>query len=201
MSRVRVLLVDDSPQFLASATQLLRADPRVNIVGCAMSGTDALQQLVRLQPDLVLMDISMTGMNGLETTRRVKVQAPHTRVVMLTLHDNAEYRAAAADVGADGFVAKSDLFAHWPEILGRHVANSYVGTHARTRVGQKELPVQIDAHASVDDSSSTSLAQPLDEHCPRSSLVPSTLFTGDHDHGHRSIQVDPSLVCTTEIML
>jgi PAS domain S-box-containing protein len=106
---IRILLVDDSPGFLQSAASFLSADPLFEIVGLALSGRDALEQVAQLHPDLVLMDLAMPEMNGLEATRHIKAQPGGPRVVILTLHDNPEYQAAAQAVGADGFVAKSEF--------------------------------------------------------------------------------------------
>jgi DNA-binding NarL/FixJ family response regulator len=109
MKPICVLLVDDSSGFLEMAARFLSTDPRIVVVGHALSGHDALEQVARLNPDLVLMDLVMPGMNGLEATRLIKAQAGAPRVVILTLHDNPEYRAAAEAVGADGFVAKWEV--------------------------------------------------------------------------------------------
>ena len=79
------------------------------IVGRAASGSAALEQVAVLNPDLVLMDLAMPGMNGLETTRRIKAQPDAPRVVIMTLYDVAEYRAAARAAMADGFIAKSSI--------------------------------------------------------------------------------------------
>jgi DNA-binding NarL/FixJ family response regulator len=105
----RVLLVDDNAEFLDSAAHFLNTDPRIEIVGRACSGRGALEQVPLLKPDLVLMDLSMPEMNGLEATRALKEQGDDPRIIILTLHDNPEYRAAAAAVRADGFVTKTDL--------------------------------------------------------------------------------------------
>src|SRR5438105_3576362 len=68
-----------------------------------------LEQVAMLNPDLVLMDLAMPGMNGLETTRQIKARPAAPRVVIMTLYDVAEYRAAARDATADGFIAKSSI--------------------------------------------------------------------------------------------
>lgn len=109
MSSLRIILVDDSPEFLESAVRFLSADPRIHIVGRALSGRDALNQIPSLKPDLVLMDLAMPEMNGLEVTRQIKAQPRAPRVVILTLYDTPEYRSAAEGVGADGFITKSDF--------------------------------------------------------------------------------------------
>lgn len=105
----RILLVDDSPAFLATAAAFLAADPDLDLVGAVSSGNDALIHVARLQPDLVLMDIQMPELNGLETTRQIKAQPHAPRVVLMTLGGEDDYRAAAATAGADGFVWKGDL--------------------------------------------------------------------------------------------
>ena len=109
MTPLRVLLVDDSPRFLDLAARYLAADARIEIVGSALSGREALEQVAALQPDLVFMDVAMPDMNGLEATRAIKERMGTVRIVIVTLHDNAEYRAAAQRVGADGFLAKSEF--------------------------------------------------------------------------------------------
>ncbi len=108
-SSLRIILVDDSPEFLDSAVRFLSADPRIAIVGRALNGKDALDQILQLKPDVVLMDLAMPEMNGLEVTRHIKAQPIAPRVVILTLYDTPEYRSAAEGVGADGFITKSDF--------------------------------------------------------------------------------------------
>jgi DNA-binding NarL/FixJ family response regulator len=109
MPPLRILLVDDSPTFLESAARFLAMDVRLEIVGRLLSGGEALEQVPRLCPDLVLMDLAMPGMNGLEATRQIKAQLSAPYVVILTLNDSSEYHAASLAVGADGFVTKSEI--------------------------------------------------------------------------------------------
>ena len=107
---VRILLVDDNPTFLTAAERLLTSRPSsFAVVGRACSGEEALERVVALQPDLVLMDVAMPGLNGLEATRRIKAEPDPPRVIVLTLHDGAVYRDAARNAGADGFVSKARL--------------------------------------------------------------------------------------------
>ena len=78
------------------------------IVECK-SGEEALDVCVTLSPDLVAMDIELTHMNGIEATRHIKGVSPQSRVVMLTIHEEADYRAAAATAGADAYVTKRKM--------------------------------------------------------------------------------------------
>ncbi|MBW4670197.1 MAG: response regulator transcription factor [Cyanomargarita calcarea GSE-NOS-MK-12-04C] len=109
MPPLRILLVDDSLTFLESATRFLAIDARLEIVGRVLSGEDALEQMPQLCPDLVLMDLAMPGMNGLEATRQIKAKESAPYVVVLTLSDGSEYRTAVEAVGADGFITKSEI--------------------------------------------------------------------------------------------
>lgn len=109
MPSLRILLVDDSLAFLESATRFLAIDKKLEIVGRVLSGEEALVQVPQLCPDLVLMDMAMPGMNGLEATRQIKERSSSPYVVVLTLNDGSEYRTAALAVGADGFVTKSEI--------------------------------------------------------------------------------------------
>lgn len=110
MRSIRVLLADDSTEFLKMASKFLATDPGINLVGVALTGQDACALAAELQPDLILMDLIMPQMNGLEATRRIKSQPNAPVVIILTGHDTPEYRSAAATAGADGFVYKPELF-------------------------------------------------------------------------------------------
>lgn len=119
MDALRVLIVDDNPTFQAVAERELVRDPRVQVVGNAVTGADALVEVARVQPDLVLMDISMPVMNGFEATRRIKACPNPPRVVILTLHNRPDYHDAALRIGADGFLTKAEFEQRLPAMLGR----------------------------------------------------------------------------------
>jgi len=117
MQSLRVLLVDDNPAFLDLAARELAADTRVQIVGFVHSAEEALAKVQHTQPDLVLLDIALPGMNGLEAARRLKMQLGVPRVVLMTIHDTPDYRAAGVLAGADGFIAKEEIDTQiWPLI-------------------------------------------------------------------------------------
>jgi DNA-binding NarL/FixJ family response regulator len=116
---LRLLLVDDSEPFLTALTASLADMPQLAIVGIARSAHEAFSQVMQLQPHVVVMDIAMPGLNGLEATRHIKAQPQAPSVVILTMYDNAEYRVAAAAAGADGFVNKVGCDDTLPALLAK----------------------------------------------------------------------------------
>lgn len=106
--RIRVLLVDDHPLFRAGVSQRLsEQDPSLEIVGEAGSSQQAQEMIARLAPDVVVMDITMRGENGLQATRAIKQAAPATAVIILSLHDDEQYIQAAVEAGAAGYLLKT----------------------------------------------------------------------------------------------
>ncbi|HKS37649.1 MAG TPA: response regulator transcription factor [Verrucomicrobiae bacterium] len=109
MKPVRTLLVDDNPEFLNSAAGFLSTSPQIEIVGLAQSAREGMRLAGELSPDLLLIDLSMPEMNGIETTRRIKQLPMAPKVIILTLHNNIAYRVAAENAGADAFISKADF--------------------------------------------------------------------------------------------
>lgn len=107
---VRVLLVDDRPQVLRDLRQLLVLNEAIEIAGEAASGGDAVRLTAELHPDTVVMDLEMPGMDGYEATRRIKNESPSVRVIILSVHAEAEERRRAQAAGADGFVVKGESY-------------------------------------------------------------------------------------------
>ena len=109
MTLISVLLVDDNPTFLRIVTRYLQEHDDISIVGTANDGYEALHQAKLLHPQVVVLDLAMPGMNGLETIPQLRSFLPKTRIIALTLLDTNGYRQAALDVGADSFVPKTGL--------------------------------------------------------------------------------------------
>ena len=113
-----ILFVDDDAAFLGSATELLAADGRFTVVGAARDGAEALKLAEEAIPDLVLMDISMPAVDGVEATRAIHGRLPELPVVMLTGRSGREDADAAAAAGAVGYLRKDELgAAHFADSL------------------------------------------------------------------------------------
>jgi DNA-binding NarL/FixJ family response regulator len=108
---VRVLVADDQPIFTAMLGAVLAADERVEVVGQATNGRQALELAATLSPDVILMDISMPIMDGLEATRRLRERDPSARVLMLTESDLPGDVMRARKAGAVGYVPKTRIAA------------------------------------------------------------------------------------------
>jgi CheY-like chemotaxis protein len=106
---MRVLLVDDDPAFLDTLARILEAETGILVVGRARSAAEAIVQAANLLPDVVVMDVEMPGIDGLETTRRLKARPDAPRVLLVSIYANDEHRRAAREVGADAFLGKSEL--------------------------------------------------------------------------------------------
>jgi two-component system response regulator NreC len=106
MSKIRVLIVDDHAVVREGICSLLARRKDLEVVGQAAEGKQALAQVAVLQPDVVLMDISMPGMNGLEATQEIRKSFPGTRVLVLTQHENKEYVLPLLRAGAAGYIFK-----------------------------------------------------------------------------------------------
>ena len=103
---IRVLLADDHVLVRAGIRSLLDAMAQVEVVGEAGSGEEALALAAQLRPDVVVMDIAMKGMNGLEATARLREQLPEVRVIVLSMYSSEEYVLQALRAGAAGYLVK-----------------------------------------------------------------------------------------------
>ena len=128
---IRVLTVDDQPLFRDAARAVVSATPGFEALAEVTSGEDALALVARLQPDLVLLDVSLPGIDGLETCRRLAAARPAPLVVLISADDHAFLRESAREYGAAGFVSKHDLH---PGIL-RTLWDRFGGVAAITQPG------------------------------------------------------------------
>jgi DNA-binding NarL/FixJ family response regulator len=103
---IRVLIADDHPVFRFGLRTLLKADPMMEVVGEATNGEDVIKLVGQLDPDVVLMDLTMPGMNGIEAARRILVKHPEMHILVLTMFEDDDSVFAAMRAGARGYLLK-----------------------------------------------------------------------------------------------
>jgi two-component system response regulator NreC len=106
MGKVRVLLVDDHTVVRRGLRKILESAPEIDVVGEVGDGAAAVTAAGALLPDVVLMDVSMPGVNGIEATRQIATRAPDTKVLILSMHGDEQYVHQSLDAGAKGFLLK-----------------------------------------------------------------------------------------------
>jgi DNA-binding NarL/FixJ family response regulator len=110
MQKIRVLIVDDHTLVRDGIRALLALIADINVVGEAANGKEALEKMKELVPDVVLMDLAMPIMSGLEATRRIRKKFPGTKVLALTQYEDREYIVPTIEAGARGFISKTAAF-------------------------------------------------------------------------------------------
>jgi NarL family two-component system response regulator LiaR len=105
--RIRILLADDHVLLRQGTAELLRGEPSLEVVGEAGDGLQAVELTRQLQPDIVIMDVRMPRLSGLEATRRIGALSPRVRVLVLTAHDDDEYVFSLLQAGASGYLLKT----------------------------------------------------------------------------------------------
>ena len=108
MKACRILIADDHAVVRRGLRALLEAHPGWEVCGDAVNGREAFDKALRLRPDIILMDLSMPDLDGLEATRQILTAAPHSQVLVLTMYDSPEMIQQMVAVGARGYVLKSD---------------------------------------------------------------------------------------------
>ncbi len=120
---IRTIVVDDSPNALRAICSTVARQPNLTVVGSATNGREALAVARSARPDLVLLDLEMPVMDGIEATSFLRRECPAARVVIVTVHDTPELRKLCHDRGACGFIAKGALNDELPTVVLRLFGN------------------------------------------------------------------------------
>ncbi|HEY4750880.1 MAG TPA: response regulator transcription factor [Steroidobacteraceae bacterium] len=136
---IRVLLVDDHAVVRTGFRLLLQAHPEISVVGEADSGENGCQRYLELTPDVVVMDLAMPGMGGLEALKRIRARHPHARVLALSAHDDPLHARRALREGARGFLSKRSA----PEALIEAITT--------VAAGQRYIDVNLAQKLALDD--------------------------------------------------
>ncbi|MEO5955143.1 MAG: response regulator transcription factor [Nitrospiraceae bacterium] len=135
MSKPRFLLADDHPELLRALCGLLE-DGLGEVVGMVTDGQLLIEAAIRLEPDIIILDISMPTMNGLDATRALQTNAPQSKVIVLTVHREPVYVSLAFKAGARGYLLKrTSLYTELPEALLHVLAGDRYLGHG---VGERE---------------------------------------------------------------
>jgi two-component system response regulator NreC len=121
----RIIIAEDHTILREGLRSLLSSDPDLEIVGEAQDGQEAIRCVEKLRPNLVLMDLSMPRMNGLDAIKEIKKRSTDTKILVLTVHKNEEYIVATLQAGADGYALKDSTHAE----LGIAIKNVLSGNH------------------------------------------------------------------------
>ena len=135
MSKIRILLTDDHALFRQGIRTMLSAEPDMDVMAEASTAAEALTLAREMHPDVVLMDIGMTGMSSFEATRLIRKERPETRVVFLSMYDDDDYLAECVDIGASGYILKeSQADQLLTGIREVHRGGSYLSPRLLTRL-------------------------------------------------------------------
>ena len=114
-----VLIADDNAEFRTDLKNYLRRMPGYRVVGEASDGLESVSMTEKLHPDLVLMDISMPGLNGVGAARKIKEFSSNTKIVFVTIHENKTFQILSDMLGMEGIVCKTSLAQELPVVLAR----------------------------------------------------------------------------------
>lgn len=147
MSKIRVLLVDDHMIVRLGLHALIDAEADMEVVGEASNGNEGIEQALKLYPNVIVMDISMPVMDGLEATRRIRAQIPDCHVLILTVHAQERYLFPVLKAGAAGYVLKSTVDTELLDAI-RTVASGGVFLYpSATRILLEDYLTQLQHHA------------------------------------------------------
>ncbi len=154
MNKISVILADDHALVREGTRGLLEAEPDIAVVGEASDGEEAVELVGKLRPQVVLMDIAMPRINGIEATKQIKAKHPATAVLILTAYDNDQYIVALLDAGAAGYLLKN--------VKGRDLVNAVRAVCAGEAVLDPVVANKVFARLASPGKSSAAYAQAQD---------------------------------------
>ena len=117
MRKLRILLADDHGLVRRGARTILQSHRGWNVVGEAANGREAVEKVLKLKPDVLIVDISMPELDGVEGTRQIRESLPHTKVLVLTMHESHQMVRRVLAAGANGYLLKSDIVDYLPKAV------------------------------------------------------------------------------------
>ena len=153
---VRVLLVDDHELFLEGMKELIRKAPDLELAGQARDGRQAVDRTAELKPDMVLMDMSMPGLNGIQATREIVGQSPEVRVLILSMHNDREFIVESLRAGAQGYILKECTAAELYQAIACVAQGQYY-------LAPSLLPLIIEDYLRLLQTEESASASPLSE--------------------------------------
>jgi len=166
---ISVLLVDDHTLFRSGIRSLLQRNPEFNVVGEAADGVEGIKRALQLQPQVVLLDLNMPGMSGVETLQLMRQDCPDTAIVMLTVSEDAEDLSVALKAGASGYLLKNIDTEYLSRAIRRAAAGETVVAEAMTA----KLVAQLQSGAAAP------VASELDKLTPREREILDCLARGE----------------------
>ncbi len=151
--RVRVLVADDHTILREGLVGILRGDPAIEVVGEATDGAETVEKAAKLRPDVLVLDISMPRLNGLEAARRIRESQPAVRILILTMYDDEEYVLKLVRAGVSGYLLKESAASEL--LAGIHAVRegkTFFGPHAQKALAEsrrRELTVPDDPYGSL----------------------------------------------------
>jgi DNA-binding NarL/FixJ family response regulator len=134
--KIRILIADDHAMIRDGLASILAADPRIEVAGMAADGREALRLAQELRPDLVLMDIAMPELNGLEALRELQRRSPETRVLILSMFSTLEHVQQAFNAGASGYLLKESAGVELREAIEQvHAGRRYLSRSLEAQAG------------------------------------------------------------------
>ncbi len=124
-TKQRIVIAEDHTILREGLRALLSTDPELEIVGEARDGQEAIRSVEKSKPNLILMDLSMPRMNGMDAIKEIKKRSPETKILVLTVHKNEEYILATLQAGADGYVLKDSTHSE----LEMAIKSVFAGNH------------------------------------------------------------------------